>query len=115
MNNWKFAVLAAGGISLAGFIVDWLLGGRGFPAPAFPGNAMLLAVFVIFQLGLYYALRKSPLMAGLGGGRLAVVALALVCLWALFLGSLPQFVRGEAAPIYPVSYTHLTLPTILRV
>lgn len=99
MNTWRFAFLAAGGITLAGFIVDWALAGRGFPAPAFPENAILLLVFLIFQGGVYYALRKHPLMEGLGGGRLAVISLLLVCLWALFLGSLPQYVRGEVAPI----------------
>ncbi len=100
MNNWRFAFLTAAGVTLAGLVVDWLLAGRGFPAPAFPENTVLLAMFVVFQFGIYYGLRKSPLMDGLGGSRLAVVTLALVCIWALFLGSLPQFVRGEPAPIY---------------
>lgn len=100
MNTWRFALLAVGGITAAGFIVDWGLGGAGFPAPAFPENALFLGAFIVFQLAAFYGLRNTPLMAGLGGGRLAVVTLAVVCLWAIFLGSLPQVVRGETAPIF---------------
>lgn len=100
MNHWRFALLAAGGITLAGFIVDFALGGRGFPAPAWPENGLLLASYLAFVVVVWLALRRTSWFAGLAGGRLAVVSLALVCVWALFLGSLPQVVRGEEAPIY---------------
>ncbi len=100
MNTWRFALLAVGGITLAGFVVDLALGGAGFPAPSFPENALFLAAFVVFQLAVFYGLRGTSLMTGLGGGRLAVVTLAVICLWSVFLGSLPQVVRGETAPVF---------------
>jgi hypothetical protein len=61
---------------------------------------MLLLLWLI-GIGVSFALlRNSELMVGMAGGRLAVIALALLCLWGIFQGSLPQVIRGESAPIY---------------
>ncbi len=98
-NTWGFALLATGAAMVAGFGVDAVLGGRGFPAPVWPDNLMLLAAFLVFQGAVWFGTRGRRLMDALGGGRLAVVTLGMICLWAVFLGSLPQIGRGEDAAI----------------
>lgn len=98
-NTWAFAGSAASLVTVVGIALDRALGGRGFPAPSWPLNLGLLAGFVLFQVGVFLALRRTRLFAGLAGGRLAVTALALVAVWAIFLGSLPQAPVGVEAPL----------------
>ena len=98
-NTWAFAFLTAGAVMAAGFGVDFVLGGGGFPAPGWPDNILLFTAFLGLQGIVWKITRGSRLFFGLSGGRLAVVTLGLICLWAIFLGSLPQVARGEDAPI----------------
>lgn len=100
MNTWRFAFLAGLAVTLGGLALDLALGGRGFPAPAWPDSGILLLLFFCFQGLVWYGLRNTALFAGLSGGRLAVVSLAVVGLWSLSLGSFPQVVRGEEAPVF---------------
>lgn len=100
MSGWRFAFATAAMLTLAGFALDSALGGRGFPAPAWPDNAILLIVFLFLQLAAWLLLRRSRVFEEMAGGKLAVVALGLVCIWAILLGTFPQVVRGVEAPIH---------------
>jgi len=99
-NTWPFAVMVGSAVMGIGMLLDVALGGRGLPAPGWPANGWLLLAFVLMQVGGFAALRGSRLFEGLAGTRLAVVALVFVGAWAMALGTLPQVLRGEEAPIY---------------
>ncbi len=97
-NTWHFALWAVGAVMLAGLALDPVLGGRGFPAPSWPENLWLLVAFILFQLAVWFG--GNGLAGALGGTRLAVVTIGVLCLWAILLGSLPQVSRGVEAPMF---------------
>lgn len=100
MNTWRFALILGAVITLAGLGLDLALGGRGFPAPGWPDNAILLLAFLFFQFAVWWVLRGTLVMEGLGGTRLGVTALGLLVFWGIFLGSFPQVVPGEEAILF---------------
>lgn len=99
-NSWPFAVMAASAIMAIGLVLDQALAGRGMPAPSWPDNGLILLGFLVVQVAGWGLLRGTRLYEGLAGTRLAVVTVLLVGIWAVFLGTVPQVARGEAAPIY---------------
>ena len=112
--------------SLAGTSIEWydffLFGAAAaliFPQAFFPEatpTTALLKSFLIFGIG-FFARPVGGIIFGhlgdrIGRKRTLVLALILMGLASTMIGLLPTYATiGIAAPIIPVSYTHLTLPT----
>lgn len=65
-----------------------------------PDSIIALGVFVSAIVLGWFFIRRSAWLVGLGGTRLAVATVGLLCVWAVLPGTFPQVVAGESAPIY---------------
>lgn len=102
--GYKESFIIAAGLMFTGFILDLVTGNDPIAPPAFPLNAIILVLFVIYKIITFKAV-DSPLMDWLTSIQAAIAATGAYTLLVLFMGFIPQ---GTEIPwLSSIGLTHV--------
>lgn len=107
---WRFpwgyreSFIIAIGLMFTGFILDLATGNQPIAPPAFPLNAIILVLFIVYKIITFKAV-DSPLMDWLTSIQAAIAATGAYTLLVLFMGFIPQ---GTEIPLLSsIGLTHV--------
>ncbi len=102
--GYKESFIIATGLMFTGFILDLASGNQPIAPPAFPLNAVILVLFIVYKIITFKAV-DSPLMDWLTSIQAAISATGAYTFLVLFMGFIPQ---GTEIPLLSsIGLTHV--------
>lgn len=100
-SPWGYpqATLVSSGFLINGWLIQLVAGDEPLRAPAFPFNAIALALLVLALFVAAWKWRHNPLVKWLGGVPMSIASLAHLGLLSLIAGVVPQGEGGWAANV----------------